>query len=51
MKQNADFQEGSSQAYSTATSLSTPKFLSTNKSFQMRYYIRIFLKGHENCQG
>ena len=51
MKQNADFDEGISQAYSTATLLPTPKFLTTNKSFQMMYYKRIFLKGHENCQG
>ena len=46
MKQNADFQEGISQAYSTATPLPTPKVLTTNESFQLRYYIRIFLKGH-----
>ena len=51
MKQNADFNEGISQAYSTATLLSTLKFLTPNKSFQMMYYKRIFLKGHENCQG
>ena len=51
MKQNADFQEGISQAQSTVTPLLTPKFLTTNESFQMRYYIRILLKGHENCQG
>ena len=52
MKQNADFQEGISQAYSNATPLPTPKFLNTNnKSIQMKYYITIFLKGHENCQG
>ena len=51
MKQNADFNEGISQAYSTATLLSTPKFLTPNKSFQMMYYKRIFLKGHENYQG
>ena len=43
MKQNADFQEGISQAYSTATPLPTPKVLTTNESFQLRYYIRIFL--------
>ena len=51
MKQNADFNEGISQAYSTATPLPTQKFLTTNESFKMRYYIRIFLKGHENCKG
>ena len=51
MKQNTDFQERISQAESTATSLPTPKFLTTNESFQMRYYVRISLKGHENCQG
>ena len=51
MKQNADFQEGISQAQRSATPLPTPKFLTTNESFQMRYYVRIFLKGHENCQG
>ena len=51
MKQNADFQEGISQAQSTATPLPSPNFLTTNKSFQMRYYVRIFLKGYENCQG
>ena len=51
MKQNDDFQEGTSQTYSTATALPTPKFLMTNKSFQMRYYKRIFLKGYENYQG
>ena len=37
MKQNADFQEHISQAYSTATPLPTPKFLTTNKSFQLNY--------------
>ena len=51
MKQNADFNEGISQAYSTATLLPTPKFLTPNKSFEMMYYKMIFLKGHENCQG
>ena len=51
MKQNADFQEGISQAYSTATPLPTPKVLTTNKSFKIKYYIRIFFKGHENCKG
>ena len=51
MKQNADFQEGIWQAYSAATPLHIPRFLTTNESFQMRYYIRIFFKGHENCQG
>ena len=25
-------------------------FLTTNESFQMRYYVRIFLKGHANYQ-
>ena len=50
MKQNADYQLGISQAKSTAASLLTPKFLTTNDSFQMSYYVRIFLKGHENCQ-
>ena len=49
MKQNADFQEDISHAWSTATLLSSPIFLTTNKTFQMRYYVRIFLKGHENC--
>ena len=34
MKQNADFQEGISQAQSTATPLPTPKFLSSNESGQ-----------------
>ena len=47
MNQNADFQEGIPQPLSTATPLPTPKFLSTNESFQMRYYIRIFLKGFQ----
>ena len=51
MKQNADFNEGILQAYSTATLLSTPKFLTPNKSFQMMCFKRIFLKEHENCQG
>ena len=51
MKQNADFHEGISQAYGTATPLPTPKVLTTSVSFQMMYYVRIFLKGHENCQG
>ena len=31
--------------------LLTQKFLTTNESFQMRYYVWIFLKGHANCQG
>ena len=51
MKQNADFEEGFSQAKSTTRPLPIPRFLTTNESFQMRYYVRIFLKGHENCQG
>ena len=50
MKQNADFQEGISQAQSTATPQPTLKFLTTNKIFQMGYYIRILLKGHQNGQ-
>ena len=50
MKQNADFQEGISQAYSTATLLPTPNFLTPNKSFQMIYYKKIFLKGEQNGQ-
>ena len=48
MKQNADIQEGISQAESTAIPWSTQKFLTTNESLQMRYHIRIFLKGHED---
>ena len=51
MKQNADFHEGISQAYSNATPLPTPIVPTTNESFQMMYYVRIFLKRHENCQG
>ena len=47
MKQNADFQEGVSQAYSTATPLPTQKVLITNESIQIRYYKRIFLKGQQ----
>ena len=47
MKQNADFKDSISQVISTSTPLPTPKFLTTNQSFEMRYYIRIFLKGHE----
>ena len=50
MKQNADFLEGISQAENTATPLPTSKFLTTNKNFQRRYYVSIFLKGHEDCQ-
>ena len=50
MKQIADFQEGISQAWSTATPLPTQKLLTTNESFQMRYYKGIFLKGHQNDQ-
>ena len=50
MKQNADFQEVISQNLSTVTLLPTQKFLTINESFQMRYYIRIFLKGHQNGQ-
>ena len=38
MKQNADFQEGISQAEGTATPLPTSKFVTTNESFQMRYF-------------
>ena len=44
MKQNADFQEGISQAQNTSTSLPTQKILTTYKSFQMRYYIGIWPK-------
>ena len=50
MKQNADFQEGISQAYIAATPLLTPKLLNTYECFQMSYYIGIFLKGHQNGQ-
>ena len=39
MKQNADFQEGISQPYIIATTLSTKKFLTTYESFQMRYIL------------
>ena len=42
MKQNADFQEGISEAESPAKPLLNPKLLTTNESFQMRYHIRIF---------
>ena len=48
MKQNADFQEGILQAQSTATPLPTPKVLTINESFKMRYYKRVCLKGHQN---
>ena len=51
MKENADFQEGISQAWISVTPLPTPKFLTSHESFQIRYYVRIFLKGNENCQG
>ena len=27
-----------------------PKTFSTKESFQMKYYVKIFFKGHENCQ-
>ena len=50
MKQNADFQKGISQAYSTATPLPTPKVLTANESFKIRYYKRISLKAHKNGQ-
>ena len=50
MKQNADIQEGISQALSAAKPLPIPKSLNTNKSFQMRYNMRIFHKGHQNDQ-
>ena len=50
MKQNADFQDGFSQAQSTATPLPILEFLTTYKSFQMSRYIRIFFKGHQNGQ-
>ena len=50
MKQNVDFQEEILQAQSTATPLPTSKSLTTNESFQMRYYVRIFLKVHQNGQ-
>ena len=45
MKQNANFQEGILQALRTTTPLPTLKFLTSNESFQMRYYMRIFLEG------
>ena len=51
MKQNADIQQGISQVKSTGKPLPTPKFLITNESFQTRYFIKISLKGHKNCQG
>ena len=50
MKQNADFQEGISEAESPAKPLLNPKLLTINESFQMRYYIGIFLKGRQNGQ-
>ena len=50
MKQNADFQLGVSQAESTAKSLPTSKSFIPYESFQMMYYVRISLKGYENCQ-
>ena len=50
MKQNADLQEGISQAYSTAIPLLTLKSLTNTENFQMRYYKRIFIKGHQYGQ-
>ena len=50
MKQNADFQEGISQAWSIATPLPTFNVFTTNESFKMKYYKRISLKGHKNGQ-
>ena len=50
MKQNGDFQEGISQPQGAATPLPIPMFSTSNESFQMRNYKRIFLKGHQNGQ-
>ena len=35
---------------SAATPLPTLRFLTTNESFQMRYCMNFFFKGHQNCQ-
>ena len=35
---------------SAATPLPTLWFLTTNESFQMRYCMNFFFKGHQNCQ-
>ena len=35
---------------SAATPLPTLRFLTTNKSFQMRSCMNFFFKGHQNCQ-
>ena len=34
---------------SAAMSLPTLRFLTTNESFQMRYCMNFFFKGHQNC--
>ena len=44
------FSRGHITSLSIAKPLPDPKFLTTNESFQMRYYVRIFLKGHQNSQ-
>ena len=31
-------------------SMATEGFLTTNESFQIRYYMKFYAKGHQNCQ-
>ena len=45
MKQNADFQEGISQAYSTATPLLTLQFLTTNLQLSNEVLYKDFPQG------
>ena len=44
------FQDGVVLCKSAATPLPTLWFLTTNESFQMRYCLNFFFKGHQNCQ-
>ena len=44
------FQDSFVLCKNAAMSLATEGFLTTNESFQMRYYMKFYAKGHQNCQ-
>ena len=44
------FQDSFLLCKNAAMSLATEGFLTTNESFQMRYYMKFYAKGHQNCQ-
>ena len=44
------FQDSFLLCKNAAMSFATKGFLTTNESFQMRYYMKFYAKGLENCQ-